>query len=119
VTSPKLGIPRLVCFPGRTQEAVEHALKAAAKSDNPHLHSLMTDLADMPSSLFPFRGYTVLGRADGQEPWREVQVRPACVVGCRDDDVRVCRRWRAGARSGRCGSSTRASGPSGAGWDGT
>jgi len=64
---------KMVCFSGRTQEAVETAIKAVEERPTDYyFHALLADHANLPTNLCPYRGYTILNRGEGQDSLREI-----------------------------------------------
>ncbi len=71
----QLKIPKILCYAGRTQEAVESVLEAAEKEvDNHYFWGLLSEQSNSPINLFPYRGFTLMKRDNDLEHLREVQV---------------------------------------------
>ncbi|XP_043924165.1 fatty acid synthase [Protopterus annectens] len=68
-------LPQLVQVCGRTKEAVETLLDQGHKHENdPAFLDLLTCQSGMPTSMMPFRGYTIV---NGESDSREIQQTPA------------------------------------------
>ncbi len=68
-------IPKLLCYSGRTEDAVGTILEAAEKhADNHYFYGLLSEQSNSLVNLFPYRGYTIMHRDIDQPPLREVQV---------------------------------------------
>lgn len=74
---PKPKFMRMICFSGRTQEAVETQMKfMESRPDDYNLPALLADEANLPTNLCPYRGYTILNRSPVLEPLHEISKVP-------------------------------------------
>lgn len=70
-----IGIPKLFCYSGRTEEAVDTVLQfVEAHVDNHAVYSLLSELSNMPPNLHSYRGFLLMNRLDNKESLREIKV---------------------------------------------
>ena len=56
---------RLFIYPGRDGDGLEKVLTSAHKySENVDMHTLMNETAKMPTTSYPYRGFTILNGTD-------------------------------------------------------
>lgn len=66
-------IPKVFCFSGRTQDAVESILRYVEQHSDSHaMYQLLSELSNISTNMHPYRGYTIMKKND-EKNVRDIQ----------------------------------------------